>query len=265
MARALSFLTCFIILLALTPAGKGQQVGYVLEIRGVWYVNGNPADTLRRWQSLSASSVIRVQSPSRYDTITVADMRGAILVRRECQADCLEPIRLPSPPPQPTVVRGILQATMEWLWASPDRYVAVRSRGAEISDGVTKLVDGKIDLTSLLQIQGKYHFRARLVAPNGKAEPADWSKAIELNPIISFPELTPGLHEFEVVQKVGTRLETISSAWVLVVLPEEYGNAKDSYDQAVMLTKQWEGNVTTDTVQAFLRAHLDELARSRMK
>jgi hypothetical protein len=163
------------------------------------------------------------------------------------------------------MVRGILQTAMEWLWGSPDRYVAVRSRGAEISDGITKLVDGKIDLTSLLQIQGKYHFRARLVAPNRKVEPADWSKVIELNPIISFSELKPGLHEFEVVRKAGSGLETISSAWVLVVLPEEYGNTKDSYDQAVMLTKQWEGNVTADTTQAFLRAHLDQLARSRMK
>jgi len=177
----------------------------------------------------------------------------------------VKPIRLPPPPAQPTLVRGILQTAMEWLWGSPDRYVAARSRGDEMSDGITKLVDGKIDVNLLLNSQGKYHFRWQLLAPNQKVEFTNWSQAIELTPIISFSELKPGLYEFEVLGRVGSRLERISTAWILVVLPEEYGNTKDSYNQAVMLTKQWEGKVTPETVQAFLRAHLDELARSRMK
>lgn len=264
MARALGVLTCFIILSASTPGSSGQPVGYVLEIRGVWYVNGNPAATLKRWQELPASGVIRVQSPSRYDTITIADMRGGILARRDCQANCVDPIRLPPRPAQPTLVRGILQTAMEWLWGSPDRYVAARSRGAELSDGIAKLVDGKIDLSPLLTIQGKYQLRWRLLAPHQKVEPVNWSEAIELKPILSFSEFRPGLYEFEVLRRVGSGTEAISSAWILVVLPEQYGDTKDSYDQAVRLTSQWEGKVTPETVQAFLRAHLDELARSRM-
>lgn len=263
MARALGFLTCFIILLALTPTSNGQQVGYVLEIRGVWYLNGNPADTLRRWQPLPASSVIRVHSPSRYDAITVADMRGAILGRRECQTDCLTPIRLPPPPAQPTLVRGILKTAMEWLWGSPDRYIAARSRGAELSDGIAKLEHGKVDLNSLLNIQGQYRCRWRLLAPNEKVAAPAWSEAVELKPIISFSEFKAGLYEFQALRKVVTGLEPVSSAWVLVVLPEQYGNTQESYDQAVRLTKQWEGKVSPETVQAFLRAHLDELAQTR--
>lgn len=263
MARALGFLTCFVVICALTPASKGQPVGYVLEIRGLWYLNGNPANTLRRWQQLPASSVIRVQSPSRDDTITIADMRGVIRFQLDCAANCLTPIRLPPHRAQPTLVRGILQSAMEWLWGSPDRYVAARSRGNEMSDGITKLSDGKIELTSLLHVEGKHHLRWRLLAPNQMVQPASWSETVELKPIISFSEFKPGLYEFEVLREVVTGPERVSSAWVLVVLPEEYGNMKDAYAQGVTLTKQWEGKVTAETVQAFLRAHLDELARSR--
>lgn len=265
MARALGFLTCFVFVWVLTPASNGQQAGYVLEIRGVWYLNGNRADTLRRWQQLPASSVIRAQSPKHDDMISVADMRGGILFRRDCSVDCLKPIRLPAPPSQPTLVRGILQAAMEWLWGSPDRYVAARSRGPEISDGIAKLADGKLHLNSLLNIPGKYHLRWRLLPPNQKVELANWSEATELNPSGSSSEFKTGLYEFEVLRRVGSGLETISSAWVLVVLPEEYGTKKNSYDQAVLLTKQWEGKVTSETVQAFLRAHIDELARGSVK
>ena len=260
MARALGFLTYFVIVWAITPASKGQPAGYVLEIHGVWYLNENPADTVRRWQQLPASSVIRAKSPVRGDTITIADMRGGILFRRDCPADCLKPLRLPPAPSQPTFVRGILQAAMEWLWDSPDRYVAARSRGGEISDGVTKLIDGKIHLDSLLHVEGKYHVRWRLQVPN-----ENWSEAVELNPIISFSDFKPGLYEFDLLRRVGGGIEPVSSAWVLVVSPEEYESKKNSYDQAVTLTKQWEGKVALQTVQAFLRAHLDELARSRMK
>lgn len=262
MARALGFLTCFVVVCALTPASKGQPVGYVLEIRGLWYLNANPADTLRRWQQLPASSVIRVQSPSRSDTIAVANMRGEILFRRNCPADCVTPIRLPPSRSQPTLVRGILQSAMEWLWGSPDRYIAARSRGDEMSDGITKLVDGNIELKSLLHVEGKYHLRWRLLAPNQTLQPANWSETVALNPIVSFSEFKPGLYEFEVLRKVGIGLEKVSSSWVLVVLPEEYGKMKHAYAQGVTLTKQWEGKVTPETVQAFLRAHLEELSRS---
>ncbi|HSE15602.1 MAG TPA: hypothetical protein VLB46_01030 [Pyrinomonadaceae bacterium] len=265
MARALGFLTCFVIFWTLTLTAKGQPVGYVLEIRGAWYLNGNPANSLRRWQSLPASSVIHIQSPGRSDTITVADMRGGILFRRDCPTDCQRPVRLPPPPAQPTLAHGILQAAVEWLWGSPDRYVAARSRGGEISDGIVKLVDGKIDLKPLLHVEGRYHQHWRSLTRNQKVETATWSEAVELSPNVSFPDLKSGLYEFELLRRVGTELEGVSSAWVLVVLPEDYETAMESHAQAVLLTKKWKGKVSTETVLAFLRAHLDDLAQGRMK
>lgn len=267
MARALGLLTLFLVLHALTPAtAKGQApVGYVLEIRGAWYLNGNPANVLRRWQKLPASSVIRVQSPNRFDMITIADMRGGIFARLYCPESCADPLRLPPNPERPSLRGRFLQAAMEWLWGSPDRYVAARGRSGEMSEGVTKLVDGSIDLNPLLHLQGEYYLRWRLLVPNQKAELAPWSETIELNRTVTSSEFKPGLYEFNVLRRIEKKFEATSSAWVLVTSPAHYEKTKKSHEEAVSLTKAWEGKVEPETIPAFLRANLEELAHGRVR
>ncbi len=245
-------------------ANAQTYVGYVLEIRGSWYLNGNPSNTLQQIQKLPASSVIRVQSPNRYDSITIVDMSSNVYASRNCAVNCSKPIRLPAASAQPTFLGGLWQGAMDLLWGSPDRYDAHRNRSGEVSDGIVKLMDGKIDLNSILNVQGRYYLRWRIV-PNEKAEPGAWSETIELKKIVSFSEFKPGLYEFDVLRKNESSYEPISSAWILVSSAEDYEKTKKSYVQAIELTKQWEGKVKPETAQSFLKAYLDELARKNVR
>jgi hypothetical protein len=192
-------------------------------------------------------------------------MRGNLLDARKCAVNCSRPIRLPAAPAQPSLLSGILQAAMNWIWGSPDRYSAHRSRGGEISDGIVKLTDFKIDLSSLLHIQGQYYLRWRVVTPDEKAVPGTWSETVELNNIVSFSHFNPGLYEFYILRKNGGSYEPVSSAWVLVSSTEDYEKTNGAYEQAVALSRQWEGKVKPETVQSFLKAYLDELARKNVR
>jgi hypothetical protein len=240
-------------------------VGYVLEIRGNWYLNGNSSDTLQQRRKLPASSVIRIQSPNRDDLITVVDMGGKIYDSRDCAVNCSRSIRLPAAPAQPTILGGLWQAAMDLLSGAPNRYSAHRSRGGEISEGVVKFTDGKIDLSPVLNIQGQNYLRWRAVPPDEKAEPGAWSETIESGKIVPFSEFKPGLYEFNVLRKIGSAYEPVSSAWILVSSAEDYEKTKKSYEQAIELTGQWEGKVKPKTAQSFLKAYLDELARKNLR
>src|SRR5438876_7568843 len=86
-----------VVFLSATDVIAQQQVGYVLESHGRWYLEGGRSQ-LTSGSVLPARGVIYVQSPAEDDYIVVVNLRNDIIARRSClnAGDCSRPIRLPA-------------------------------------------------------------------------------------------------------------------------------------------------------------------------
>nr|QEO73727.1 hypothetical protein [uncultured bacterium] len=105
-------------------------VGYVLEIEGEWYLNGNTSEPLRRWQKLPSGGTVRIKALTPGARIVVAGLSGEIIGNRDCDSNdgCSQPIKLPKGHMQRSLLRVALDATVDLLWGSPDRYALARVR-----------------------------------------------------------------------------------------------------------------------------------------
>lgn len=242
-----------------------KYVGYVLDIEGNWVLNGS--NTLSQGEKLPAAGLIRLNSPSRFNRIVIANLRGEIIISRNCSVDnCSRAFSLPRQAPPSSMLNTAFDTVMEMIWGSPDRYSAHRSRSGELSDGVLKLSGEKIDFSSILNDQGEQYLRWQVVSQN-KDDCNMWSPPIKLDKtaIVSTSDLKPGLYMFELMRRMGSNYETMSSAWVLVAGESDYENKSSSFQQAKKLTEKWGENVKPETVRLFLQAKLDDLAKQVVK
>jgi hypothetical protein len=270
------WLTKLIILLAifwLAPdAAAQQQVGFVLESHGKWFLEGSRSQ-LTSGSALPARGIIYVQSPAEDDYIVVVNLRSDVIARRSClnAGDCSRPIRLPSATTyEPSAWDLIMESVFEILKGNPDRYSIHRKRDENLpSDGVVQLKDGQIGLGPILQqkARGRYHLRLRVVPRSGKPTSGSWIGPFHVDwdpqqpEIISSPDFKPGLYELTFLEPVGEVYMPVgTSAWILVSEAAEYNKTASSYGEAVALTHKWGAKVTPGGAQSFLRAYLDRLA-----
>lgn len=276
-------------LLSVTPHVQAQQqVAYVVDFEGRWFLNGGLPIT-RKSQSLPGSGTISAMSPSEYDFITIANLNGDVIARRICRTrgECNTPINLPPPPKQPGLLGTAFGAVMSLVWGEPDRYSVHRSRDGELNDGVVQMKDEQIDLSAIFtgSDPGKYHLRLVPVADGVKQTgykarsrtgqlrrsanqvgpiTLDWDRK-RASPV-TVPGQQFGLYELVLLDRVNDAYSpTDVTAWVLISRPNAYSKSVASYQQAVGLTKTWGNDVTPEAARSFLRAHLDKLARDATK
>lgn len=251
-----------------TAQKPGTPVGYVLEVEGEWYLNGDTSAALKRWQRLPPAGTIRVKAPAPGARIVVAGLGGKVIDGRDCDADgCSQLIKLPGGDARRSPLRVALDATLNLLWGSPDRYALARIRAvpSALSEGVVRL-DGKVvDFGPVLRQTGHYYVRWRARPRAGS--PGDWSGTVGLRKepdrpaLLTVSNFKPGLYEVNLQRLENGSYETFASAWVLVTLPHRYADAAASFQDAVALTQQWGDTVEPTTARQFLRAHLDYLAQ----
>jgi hypothetical protein len=254
---------------------QAQQVGYVVDFEGRWLVNGGQP-IARTGQSLQGGGTISRQSASADDRISIADLNGKIVIHKNCatRGECDSPIQLASPPRQRGLVATAFGAVMSLVWGEPDRYSVHRSRDGELHDGVLQMKGDEIDLAAVFKTSesGKYYLRFVRVA-SGDKPPGSKS----LGPIIfnfdpkhpspvSVPGLQSGVYEVVLLEHQNEAYSpTDVTAWLLVRNAKEYQKSLASYEQAVALTRTWAADVTPEATRGFLRAQLDQLAKTSAK
>src|SRR5207244_1983672 len=142
-----------------------QQVGYVLEMEGTWTLKGS-SKPLSPGETVPAAGVIRNQSPSGDDHITIANLNGEIIKRIRCKSGscyecresgtCYDAVQsLPIAPPKAGMAAVTLDAVMKLILGEPDRYSVHRVRGKELPNGVAELRGDQLDLSSIFSKQGE--------------------------------------------------------------------------------------------------------------
>jgi hypothetical protein len=262
-----------------------QQVAYVFAIEGNWSLNGSRT-ALIRGKDLPGGGTITPLSASTYDFITIADLNGKIITSRHCsvRGDCDRPIKLPPPPGRPGLVSSAFGAVMSLIWGEPDRYSVHRTRSGEIADAVVKLNGDQINLSPIFNKsdKGTYYLRLaplsavdqRLDRKARSAPGPSRMKAIQASLVtlewdpnhpmpVSVPKLKPGLYELTMLELQNGRFSpTDLTSWILISSPNTYEKSVASYQKAVDMTTEWGNAVTPEEARSFLRAQLDQLART---
>ncbi len=245
------------------PCAAQTTIGYVLESRGVWVLNG--AEEVRRGRPLPASGSIRRRSSSNEDYITIADtgMRLIPTASRNCaNEDCSRAIVLPARTVSRSFLRRGYDALMAVLFRSSESSDLNINRGGRLADGVVKIEEGKADLAAVITVEGQQYIRWRVVTV-GKA--GEWGRPVELGKNAAVSGLKAGLYEVNLMRSNGGGFESLDSAWLLAVSPSAYPKTAAAFNEAVDLTDQWADNVKPVTKRLFLRASLEELWRTPPK
>jgi hypothetical protein len=270
--RPIKILSISLLLLGISiPAIAQTPVAYVLEVDGKWFLSSNGSNLLRPGQKLAAGGVIRIDSPSRSNRIIIANLRGEIIITRNCEVEaCNRPIKLSGLPAPRSLAGVVFDAAMDLIWGAPDRYSVHRSRGDELSDGVVKLSGDKIDFRPVLKKPGRYYLRWRTV-PAGSEAASKWSDSTDVIldsqsvALVTVSSFKPGLYEVNLLRSMGNGYEPTAAAWVLVCAAPAYEKCNASFQEAFELTKKWGDRVKPEAARLFLQAHLDSLARQASK
>jgi hypothetical protein len=234
------------------------NIGYVLDVEGNWTLNRT--NTLTHGERLPAGGSVRLDSASRFGRIVVADLRGEVIISRNCSVDnCSRAFVLPYQPPPKSLWNSAFEIIMKMISSAPSKYSAHRSRSGELNDGVLKMDGAVIDLAPVLSSQGEQYLRWRSMA---KGDATAWSQTQRIadRQTISAPGLKPGLYVFELMRRSGLAYETTSSAWLLITDDARYVDAHESFQEAKALIKKWGETVKSQTARSYLLAKLDELA-----
>ena len=227
-----------------------QQVGFIVDVQGTWFLNNGYSKALTKGQSLPADSSIRIQSPSDFDHITITDLRGNPLINRRCgmRGQCDGWIALPAARAKRGWLSSGYGAVMSLIWGDPDRYAANRARDGELTDGVVELRGEQIDLSTVFQKsdKGEYHLRLRSLARDNKQAAGkrlgpvvfNWQAAHPAK--VSIPDLKPGLYELTLLEQLNnTYTASGVTAWVLVKPNASYRRTSETFQAAVQMTKKW--------------------------
>lgn len=263
MNKLIKGFSCVSIAMVLSAISLAAQanVGYVVDIEGTWVLNGS--NTLSLGSKLLAGGSVRRQSSGRNDRLTIADMRGYVLdsANRNCgNGNCSGVITLP----RKTQSNSWFSALMELVRTSPPRDDLNQSRSGELSDEVVKLIDGKIDLGSLLRTQGEQYLRWRAISQD-KDSVVAWTKPIKLDKTGFVSGFQSGLYEINLGRSNGTNFEPVAAALILVATPADYERLRASFQEVQELTRKWGDKVKPETTRRFLQVSLNDLARQSAK
>lgn len=248
---------------------QGQQVGYVLDLSGDWFLNGH--SRLNKGSSLSAGSTISTNSPSdRSNYIVISDRRGNIISRRDCskKGECNTPINLPQAQ-STSVATTIIDLVMSIWGSNDDKYVPLISKGADLHEAVLKFDTNQTDLSTVFKDfdAGDYYVKfepltQKKISVNNKPVGPLAFKWDAAKPVpLSANGLNYGLYRLILLKARGRELKaTGADAWVLVSDASRYDEVSNSFGEAVRLTEQWGEQVSPDAARGFLRAYLDLLA-----
>jgi hypothetical protein len=271
------WLGSLLFILSLAPAARAQHVGYVFELGGEWLLGHGSPRRLSRGHKLPAGGTVYVQSPSSRDHIVILDNNGEIIARRRCSVaeDCNRPIVLPKAgKARPSSVGVVFSSVMKLLWGEPERYIPLRSRGLELTEGVARLNKGEVDLSPVLKrmAAGDYHLRMREVMRGDKTADGQWLGpfALKWEPpgpaALPVAGLRPGLYEVASLDySGGMYMPKGESAWVLVGEAGTFEKASAAHEEALALTGKWGDAVTPAAARGFVRAHLSHLSRQAAK
>ncbi|HSK72893.1 MAG TPA: hypothetical protein VK892_14420, partial [Pyrinomonadaceae bacterium] len=245
---------------------EAQRIGYVFEIRGNWYLNGNTP--LRQGQEVPASGIISTKSPGRFDYIKIADLNSKIRINQRCSQACS--FGLPNAAAEPGYFSAILSTLMNLIREPTRKRTQVVARNVNvISEGIVKLENNKINLQPLLNLEGKNYLKWRKIHLESEKF-GDWSLPIELKTeggaaIVSPAGFQPGLYEFALLRKMENSFEETDSAWVLISSAEDFEKNKQSFKKVEELIENLGDEIRSETALLFRNVYLDNLARENVK
>jgi hypothetical protein len=259
-----------------TPA-RAQDVAYVLDVQGRWYVTQRPEKDLRKGHALRAGESVSPRPGFRIsDSIVILKTGGQMLANRQCsrRGDCERPIRISgTPPATESATARLVQAVMS-LWESDGpKFTALISRGAtaRLAEGVVKLADGRADLSSVLELSGGTYTLVWTPVSGSDAEKDAGQRSLSFtwdpaHPVsIPAPDLRPGLYDVSAYSGASPSpdADVVADAWILVADAASYPQLGSRFAAAQSLTRQWTPEPRKGTIRSFLRASLFDLASSR--
>ena len=265
---AKALLMAGVLLLCCHAVAAQQTFGYVLELRGDWYLNGSTK--LSKGSSVTAGSSISTTSPADESAyIVVADRSGRVFGRRDCgKHQCNGNMKLPASAGGSTSLTSrLVGAVMALISDDPGKYVSLISRGeADPVDGVVKLAASGVSLQDIFRPMpgGKYLLRFDSVAKGTAPVTRDVeSFTFDWNPERPAPLIVkgvrPSLYRLSLLEVNGKR-PTGQEAWVLLVTPQNFAHAQSSYNSVLDLTKSWGKQIEPTSTREFLRAALESIA-----
>lgn len=254
--------------LSLASTARAQQIGYVLDMSGNWFLNGGTR--LAKTSRLPGGGVIRSGSPTDISSfIVVANRAGVIIARRACnkQGECDNPIQLP-PYKELSAATRVFDTIMEWWNGDAAKFVSPAPKGTNLNEAVVRLENNVLDLAQVFKNAetGTYYLRFE---PLNQADAAAVKHAepiaFKWDPTRPSPlgvcGLKVGLYRLSLLEPQGKDFnESGTEAWILVSSPERYDPASGSFAEALKLARDWGKQVKPNTARSFLRANLDLLS-----
>jgi hypothetical protein len=261
LGTALAYLAFGLGLTLSASSPDDEIVGFVLEKRGDWYLDGPQPRSLSEGDRLAEGATIRPkdQAPGKKKcSLTVCFSDGVAKVYSE--------------PGTLTLRSKSNRSRLSRLWKViagrySGGYVHAMSRGRELSDGVVELKNEQIDPSAIFHVDnpGEYHLRFALIATTpstvGGAVTIKFKWDAKRPATVSAVGLRPGLYKCAVVAADG-RVQGDATAWVLVREARAYAQAAKTYQEAVDLSEKWDESVSSHAVLSFRRACLKALAES---
>lgn len=235
------------------------QAGYVVEAKGTWILNGSTKLSASREVPFSGRIIRR--SDSADDRLRIADLRGVLIVKRDCSTgNCSAPIVLPrnAPPGLLERSRSLLIAIFGRGWFSGPQDDSNQARSSSLVDGVVESKDGWVGLAPVLTPLGEQYLRWRPIA---SGTPGDWSRPVKLAKPATITGLSPALYQMELMRTNGTSFEPLGSALALVCASSDYEAKRTSFAEARSIVQKWADDVEPETKRRFLQAALELLAQ----
>jgi hypothetical protein len=270
-----------VVLLVVSWSAQSENpvvVGHVAGLSGQWYLYPDVSaesstKRLGNHDEVYAYGVIRNRSPSVRDHISIVDLQLKVIIDKKCQplSSCYQPIFLPEM--QNTPLPGQELFGKVWAVLAGDERLRslVRVRGASprFAEGVVPIVDRKADLSEVISglEKGRYSLGPLYESPAAdRARPAgvefDWDP--DKRQIVSIGDQPPGLYKISPMPSPGDMTPTPRIAvLVLLCAGSSCQQAVASFQLIQSLTAKWAGAASPETIHAFRRAYITELAKAR--
>lgn len=253
---------------------KREVVGFVEDVKGDWFLDDKLIPSKGKCP-VPAGSILRAKTPrnAAYSRVLIAfrDCTKPIDLICDRQGNCGEPIKLPAKlvPGECKKQANEGRATERAL-RSPSKYESLCSncRGAAtLSTAVVQLAEAAVDLTPVFErTEGKpFLLQFEPIPHKGALQNTSlgpvrlrWNPGERIS--ISVKGLRVGLYRIGFLEPETQEHEpTGEDVWVLITDRGRFEKLRNSFQQAVELSKRWSNDLTPDR-ESFLRAYLEALA-----